>query len=188
MVLPPLCPFPWDQCQAGAWQLTALLERLQAPGRRGSTLISTHGGSWPPETLPRYLPALLTLLSASCSPALRPAISQDMPWHNGALLPLLASQMLSRAGPWDGTAWDPPLHRGQGRYSQLNMRGGKTALVHNYSLKFCSMQIPLGHSFTAMQSVLITPYEFYSLSMWDLWSAIKWRNIIPGTRNLKWML
>lgn len=174
----------WD------WGLAAdstLLEWLHAPGRRGSTPISTHGGSWPPETLPGHLP-LVTLLFVSCSPALGPTISHHMPWYNGALLPLPASQMLARGGPWDGTAWDLPLHRGQGRYSHLNMRGGRTALAHNYSLEFCSVQAPLGHSSTVMQSVLITPYEFYSSSMWDLCSAIKWRNIIPGTRNLKWML
>lgn len=173
--------------QAGAWQLTALLEWLQAPDRRGSTPIPTHKGSWPPETLPGHLP-VVTLLSMSGCPALRPTVSHDMPCYSGALLSLPISQMLTRAGPWGGTAWDPPLHRGQGRYSHLNRRGGRTALVRNYSLKFCSMQTPLGHSFTVIQSVLITPYEFYSSSMWDLCSAIKWRIIIPGTRNLKWML
>lgn len=187
MVLPPPCPFPGDQCQARAWQLTALLEWLQAPGRRGSTPIPTHGGSWSPQTPPGHLPAV-TLLSVSCSPALRPAICHYMPWCNGALLPLPASQTLTRARPWGGSAWDPPLHKGQGRCSHLNVRGGRTALIHNYSLKFCSTQTPLGQGFTAMQSVLITPYEFYSSSMWDLCSAIKWRNVILGTRNLKWML
>lgn len=187
MVLSPPCPFPQDQCQAGAWQLTALLEWLQAPGRRGSTPIPTHGRYWPPQTPPGHLPAE-TLLSVSCSPALRPTTCHDMPWCNGALLPLPASQMLTRAGPWGGTAWDSPLHKGQGRCSHLNLRRGRTALTHNYSLNFCSMRAPLGQGFTAMQSVLITPYEFYSSSMWDLCSAIKWRNVISGTRNLKWML
>lgn len=111
------------------------------------------------------------------------------PWGQQYLMPWYmvhsASQMLTGAGPWGGTAWDSPLHRGQGRYSHLNVRGGRTALVHNYSLKFCSMQSPLGHSFSAMQSVLITRYEFYCSSMWNLHSAIKWRIIIPGTRSLK---
>lgn len=171
MMLSPPCPFPWDQCQAGAWQLTALLGWLQAPDRKGST----HGGSWPPETLPGHLP-VVTLLSLSCSPALRPTISHAM--VHGTLC--LTDADRGRAMRWH--CLGPTSSQ---RTGHLNVRGGRTALVHNYSLKFCSMQSPLGHSFSAMQSVLITHYEFYCSSMWNLHSAIKWRIIIPGTRSLK---
>lgn len=178
-------PLPMRPCWGLAADSTAGV--AASPRQKG---LNPHPNPWGLLISPNctWTSTCSDVIACSCFPALRPTICHDMPWYSGALLPLLASQVLTRAGPWGGTARDPPPHKGQGRCSHLNVRGGRTDLVHCYALKFCSLQIPLGQGFTAMQSVLITPYEFYSSPMWDLCSAIKWRYIISGTRNLKLML
>lgn len=119
MMLSPPCPFPWDQCPSGAWQLIALLEWLQAPGRRGWTCISTHGGSWPPET------------------------TQTSTWGDIIVCVLFFSPEANNNSPHATVQWSTPptpcltdTHQGravrwhclgpassQGRYSHLNMRG-----------------------------------------------------------------
>lgn len=91
-----------------------------AEGARPSS--QPMGGSWPPQTPLGRLPAA-TLLSASCSPALRPTTCHDTSSYKGALLPPPAWMRLpTGAEPWGGIAWDLPAHKGQGQASLQGQR------------------------------------------------------------------
>lgn len=108
-----------------------------SPGQNG---FNTHPSPWKILTSPEgwggHLLAV-TLLSASCSPVLKPKIRHSLPSYNGALLPCPAwKRLLTRAGLWvalPGTCLllkDRVRSACKGRGSHLNVREERTVVSY----------------------------------------------------------